>query len=147
LGKPRNKTERAHDQQEVMRLKLAGYTFKQIAERLGISETTITKDLREIEQLWREQSVEELSIQRRQQIECLDAIYMAAHQAWTSQAGTDGKKAGDPKYLNVMSRVVEQRTKILGLAPKETATAVPIVFSPEQMAVLSKVQGANSDQQ
>lgn len=146
MGAPsRERTiEIAERRRRVADLYLQKHKQVDIAIRLGVSESVISKDLKIIQQEWAEQRVFALDQRKLLELESIDRTEREAWTAWDrskgpieiSEATLDGSKApdkgrarrvtkstaGDPRFLLIVLRCIEQRCKILGLeAPTKTA--------------------------
>jgi hypothetical protein len=114
-----------------------------LAERLGVNRSTVSRDLKALNDRWKEAGVRDLDAAKGQELERIDLVEREAWEAWekskrgretttTEQTtGGDGERTkaavrkeeehGDPRYLAGVQWCVEQRCKLLGLhAPTET---------------------------
>jgi hypothetical protein len=115
----------------------------ELAQRLGVDRSTVSRDLKVLNARWKEAAVRDLDAAKGQELERLDLLESEYWQAWekskqahevatteqtTGGAGERVKEAlrseeqtGDPRYLAGVERCIEQRCKLLGLnAPTET---------------------------
>jgi hypothetical protein len=116
---------------------LKGRTQRYIAEKTGVSQVMIHKDLKIIRRLWKESAIKDYD--EKVAIECqkLDAIERAAWEGWRRSKrdeetveesmvlGTPRRtvkrrgQAGSAHFLSVAMRCVEARCNLLGLNKKE----------------------------
>jgi hypothetical protein len=118
----------------------------ELAQRIGVNRSTISRDLRVLNDRWKESGVRDLDAAKGQELDRLDLLEREAWQAWekskgahetttTEQTSTGGgervkaairkdEQCGDPRYLAVVQWCIEQRGKLLGLhAPHKVAPA------------------------
>ena len=141
---PRKTTKIAHRRQRVGELYLQSHMQTEIAEELGISQTTVSHDLKAIRKLWRESSVRDFDVVQEQELRKLDLLEREAWAAWRrSQQPAEstkvvqdrsGKRAhktvqhqvGDPRYLEQIHKCITARRALLGLdAPTRIAPTSP----------------------
>lgn len=114
-----------------------------IARELDVSPSQITYDLKILTKRWRDSALVDFDTAKAIQLEKLDEIERTAWAAWeqsradfeeTMTSSSQGpsvtaramvkkrKRSGNPDYLEIMLRCVEQRCKIFGLyAPTTVA--------------------------
>jgi hypothetical protein len=120
----------------------------ELARRIGVNRSTISRDLRVLNDRWKASGVRDLDAAKGQELERLDQLEREAWQAWekskgahetttTEQTSTGAgervkaairkdEQCGDPRYLTVVQWCVEQRCRLLGLhAPHKGAPAAP----------------------
>jgi hypothetical protein len=120
----------------------------ELAQRIGVNRSTISRDLRVLNARWKESGVRDLDAAKGQELDRLDQLEREAWQAWekskgahetttTEQTSTGAgervkaairkdEQCGDPRYLAVLQWCIEQRSKLLGLhAPHKVAPAAP----------------------
>lgn len=85
---------------------LAGLTYRQMAEALGVSLGTITKDVRLIIDHWRKEQVEDVDGWMQVQLRRLDTMLKAI---WNDVLN------GDLKAADTALRIIERQSKLLGL--------------------------------
>ena len=127
---------------EVAHLYLQGLTQEEIAEAVGVSQPTVSIDLKAIQADWKAQSVEDLNDKKLLELAKLDE---AERNAWEQfnrscedatktrrEVGADGEfgegymekvgQSGNPRYLDIVIRCIEKRCALLGLdAPQKVA--------------------------
>ena len=112
---------------------LRGDTQMSIAQRFGLSQCQISRDLATIQRRWRESSIVDLNEAKRRELERIDVLEREYWQAWEASKGEQQRStasktgdvaraqvvkyesAGDPRFLAGVQWCVEQRCKILGL--------------------------------
>src|SRR6516165_5290922 len=119
----------------------------ELAERLGVDRSTISRDLKVLNARWKEAGVRDLDAAKGQELERIDLIERESWDAWdkskkgretttteqtTGGAGERTKAAvrreeghGDPGYLAGVQWCVEQRSKLLGLVVNKVAPVTP----------------------
>lgn len=120
-------------QVKVSRLYLKGWPQRRIAEELGTSQTSVSHDLREIEAIWRMESVRHLNKRKSEELARLDHIEQTAWEQYdrslrdavtTQEKATDDGnettvtrkgQAGDINCLRLILSCHERRCKLLGL--------------------------------
>jgi hypothetical protein len=129
---------------KVAELYLCGVrSLTRIAEELGVDKSQISRDFKHIRKLWREAYIDDLNVAKHEELARIAAIEQKAWLAWdrscndvetmevtgSSQGGKGTpekvkkmtkRQAGNPHYLAILLKCVEQRRAILGLdAPKK----------------------------
>ena len=112
---------------------LRGDTQMSIAERLGLSQSQISRDLAKIQRRWRESSLVDINEAKQRELERIDVLEREYWQAWENSKGEQQRStaskmgdvnraqivkyesSGDPRFLAGVQWCVEQRCKILGL--------------------------------
>lgn len=139
-GQKRTRTRREHDRQEIARLRLHEYSQLEIAKTLGISLSTVKRELNHLHREWQAESQadtdEALSLELRR----LEAVSREAWKGWelslkeqttTTEEGDSRKTrtattSGDPRYLNTLLSAIERRCRILGIdAASKVASTTP----------------------
>jgi len=142
----------AKRRQQVSELYLEGHSMVAIGEQLKIVASTVWNDLQAARLEWRTQAVENIDKLIQRELSRIDYIEMEALKAWQrsigphiktveksgTRPGVEGggsfdettehteELAGDPRFLDVMNKCVEQRRKILGLdAPSRSTISNP----------------------
>lgn len=137
----------------VMGLRLDGYTHREIAEKLSVSNCTVSKDLAAVMNDLRDEAVADMKALERKQLLALDRVIRRATEGWqrslepevtvqktdaehdgvkeTKTVATRKPQCGNPQFLTVYLNAVAQKTKILGLEAPEKADVnvrVPLDF-------------------
>lgn len=129
----RTEFEREAQLVEIKDAYLRGDTQMVIAERLGLSQGQISRDLAKIQRRWRESSLVDINEAKQRELERIDVLEREYWQAWENSKGEQQRStaskqgelsraqivkyesAGDPRFLAGVQWCVEQRCKILGL--------------------------------
>jgi hypothetical protein len=130
----------------------------ELAVRVGVDRSTVSRDLKVLNTRWKEAGVRNLDAAKGQELERLDLL---EREAWacfekskqgretttTEQVtGEDGDRTkaairkeeehGDPRYLAVVQWCIEQRCKLLGLnAPHKIAPTTPDGREPYRLTI------------
>jgi hypothetical protein len=138
----------------------------ELALRLGVNRSTISRDLKALNARWKEAAVRDLDAAKGQELERLDQLEAEYWQAWekskgphevtTTEQTTGGdsdrtraairteEQHGDPRYLDGVQRCIEQRCKLLGLcAPQKIAPTTPDGQEPYRLTVEDFTQARN----
>ena len=134
MGRNTSETVRIEQRRrQVSDLYLKGRTQVQIAEKLGVSQATISNDIKAMLKRWREDQnadMEELVLKRFQQLELVrreawDAWEQSRKPTETTRVtqGERGRKAektvrqqhGDPRYLQILQSTNQEIAKLLHL--------------------------------
>lgn len=141
----RTKFERERDLEMITSYYLRGKYQSEIATIIGVSLPQIKYDLRTIQKRWRESSMVNMNEAKQRELTRIDELERAAWDAWErsketfvstrSETSGDGKRDkegrpiaskgkltkvteeryGDPRFLDIVTKCVEKRSKILGL--------------------------------
>jgi hypothetical protein len=124
---------------DVAQLYTQGYTQVKIAERLGVSQATISGDLKLVEKQWRADAVRDFDLCRQHELQKLSLIEQEAWQAWERSqkplqsadlAGDESTRPtrkrirnqyGDPRFLALVNQCIATRRALLGLDLLPTA--------------------------
>lgn len=135
----RSKHERERDLEEISALYLDGWTQAKIAVKLKLSRSQIEYDIRSIQTRWRKSSIRNFDEAKQRELTRIDAAERNAWEGWQRSHGKMSEKtkqvkegatpaesfdsetektwqeAGDPRFLDVVLKCVQQRAKLLGL--------------------------------
>jgi hypothetical protein len=118
---------------DVAQLYVQGYTQMKIADRLGVSQATISGDLKLVEKQWRTEAVRDFDLCREHELQKLSLIEQEAWQAWERSqkplqsadlGGGDSthpvkkrirNQYGDPRFLALVNQCIATRRALLGL--------------------------------
>lgn len=135
----RTRIQRKADLPRITELYLSGHSQMEIGALLGISQAQISRDLKQVQQQWREQTTLDLDEAKQRELARIDTLERTYWDAWrlskeertktrTSSKGQDKSASiekesltGNPAYLAGVQWCIEQRCKLLGLnAPTRT---------------------------
>jgi hypothetical protein len=142
----------------------------ELARRLGVDRSTVSRDLKALNARWKEAAVRDLDAAKGQELEHIDQLLREYWDAWekskkgqetttTEQTtGGDGERVraairkeeqhGDPRYLAGVQWCIEQRARILGLnAPQKIAPTTPDGQEPYQPTVEDVVRARTQTQE
>jgi predicted transcriptional regulator len=97
-------------QRQVLELRTAGFTQPQIAEKLGVDQATVSRDLKEAFSAYAQELDEEKKHYARLDLRRLEAIIAAQWPA---------AEEGCTKAARVVLAALERRAKLLGLDAKQ----------------------------
>ena len=130
--KTRKKTQIADRRQEVSELYLRGWSMNDIAEKLKIDRTTVSRDLSELRKEWLERSINHVAQKKAIELAKIDQLEATYWDAW--DASKLGKK-GNPAYLTGVQWCISERCKIIGInAPMKIAPTDPSGDNPYMLA-------------
>lgn len=136
-GQKRTRTRREHDRQAIAGLRLREYSQLEIADALGLSLSTVKRELRHLHQEWQAEAQADTNETLSAELKRLEAVSREAWKGWelslkeqttTTEEGDSRKTrttttSGDPRYLNTLLTAIERRCRILGIdAPSKVAT-------------------------
>lgn len=135
----KKKLEIAERRSKVIKLYIQRWTQSEIASHLGVSQVCIHKDIKAIQKEWRDANLEQLSEMKFEELQRIDLLERQAWEGYmesktyTKVVQVGGRKdkrpsqvrqtnetgGGDPRFLQIISRCIEQRAKLLGLNEPE----------------------------
>lgn len=81
-GIERTKEQRAADIAKLARLRLFGHTQTECAEKLGVSQATVSRDLAVVVAGWKSEAVADMESIKAKELAKLDALEVEAYAAW-----------------------------------------------------------------
>lgn len=130
--------------QAVADLYVQGHSQMAIAERLNISQSTISADLKQIRREWRESMIRDFDHAQDKELAKIDRLEREAWAAWersqkpVQSAVLEGENTqqprrktmrsqhGDPRYLDLVHKCIAARCALLGLnAPQRLEHSGP----------------------
>lgn len=147
--RPRTRLQRDADRVTIARLYLAGRVQTEIAAELGLDQSQISRELRTIQEEWRQRYAAEIEALKARELARIDELERVAWDAWerskvakvereqTDRPADDGRlipaeatvvtttSVGDTRYLDKVQWCIEQRCKILQIV--QPAPAVNLV--------------------
>src|SRR5262249_54811302 len=151
-----------HRRQEVAALYLTGKYQTEIAHLVGCSQQQVSHDLKAVQREWLGSSIPDFYTGKSEKLGQIDRIERGAWDAWerscqpreiTVQEVIDGEhrinkvslrkepQGGDPRYLQIAQRCIDQRCDILGLS---TSTEAAKALGTGLAALLAQAQGPAS---
>ena len=144
--RPRKKSEIARDRRNISRLYLKGAMQAEIAESLGLSQPTISRDLKVLQAEWQAANLNEIDEHKKNELAKIDNLELEYWEAWVRSRekslsetteiiskGRDVEKdvggvkrvtrqdeqVGDPRFLSGVQWCIEKRCQIMGLNAPE----------------------------
>lgn len=150
--------------EQVAQLYAQSRTQLEIGELLGVSQATISQDLRQLDREWREAAAQNIEQLRQADLKKLANIEREACLAWERSqkpqqaadirgngAGNKTRKRlkyqyGDPRFLAIRCQCIAQRRALIGLdAPTKVAPASAEPESPYRQATLPEVENLSPE--
>jgi hypothetical protein len=140
----RSKAQRENDLALIAELSLQGWTIRKIGEYLELHPSVIHRDLDEIKSRWKAESIESHQLYVSKELHRFSILESELWDGWqhskqpkqltleeqmNSAVGDAGKvktqtrtesRPGDPRYLEAVLKVIEQRSRLLDLYPKDS---------------------------
>jgi len=144
MGKRREPAQIARDRLRIADLYLKGRLQVDIAEEVGVTQATVSRDLKVLHQEWLEDAKIDFDKAKAKEIAKIDNLERIYHAAWErscedaetvrkkkSQVGEGSEhkemvtiakgQAGDPRFLAGVQWCIDRRCKVLGIdAPAKT---------------------------
>jgi DNA-binding MarR family transcriptional regulator len=134
-------------------------TQVEIAKKLNVNQSTISRDIAAVQKEWLANRLHDLDRHKAEALASIDAREREAWAEWerskadrssvtTTEGGEDEKTVrrsesacGDPRYLQVLEGCVEQRARILGLfiVPREFGLGEDAVREQRYLALADRV--------
>jgi len=136
-GVRRSNGQLSRDRRRISDLYLQGWIQVAIAEKLGVSQTTVSRDLRALQDKWLESSLIDFDTVKATELAKIDNLERIYYDAWerscedavvqvakavesskdTRKEGTKTTKGqvGDPRFLAGVQWCIDKRCKIFGL--------------------------------
>jgi hypothetical protein len=136
-GQRRSKSQRTRDRRRIAALYLKGWLQNDIAAEVGLSQGTISLDLKVLHKAWLQSSLVDIATAKGREIAKIDALEREYYRAWersqkdaeieTQKATVAGKatrkegtkvtrgQVGNPKFLQGVQWCIDRRVKIMGL--------------------------------
>ena len=133
---------------DVARRYLEGMTQVAIAAELGVGLRTVKRDLFNIREQWKKSAIRDFDEVKAEQLAKLDRMECEVWEQWrrscedyekrvvedrtatqfpgTNERTETGGQYGDPRYMNTLVSIIEQRCKLMGLnAPQKISATNP----------------------
>ena len=159
----RSKSEIEKHRRRISELYLKGMLQEDIAAEIGISQPTVSRDLKAIQKVWQKETLYDFNEAKARELERIDILEREYWQAWQrscedaetvkqkgkpigqGQVDTDSiertvkGQAGDPRFLGGIQWCIIQRCKILGIeAPNRNLDINMTQLTTEQLERLAK---------
>lgn len=115
---PVNKTQRIKRRETIAQLRLEGRTFREIADEVGCSISTVHVDLRVIEHAWVSEAALSFATKAREKEGDLIRVRNTAWDAYYMSC-TEERPCGDPRFLELARRCDENIVKLYRLDDAE----------------------------
>ena len=154
MGKRRDTAQIARDRKRIGDCYLKGWLQADIADELGISQATVSRDIKALQQAWLDSALVDFNEAKARELAKVDQLEREYWQAWarscedaetvTQKAVKTGEEerkeatktakgqAGDPRFLSGVQWCINKRCEILGIdAPQrhEVSGAIALDFS------------------
>lgn len=140
----RSEAQQERDRREISRLYLQGMYQTDIAAKLGLSQSTVSRDIQVLIEEWKIERVYDINEAKARELAKVDNLELEYWEAWhrsqenaekeiKKAKGAGGKasnqeiqkitegQTGDPRFLSGIQWCIERRCLILGVdAPKKT---------------------------
>jgi len=145
VGRTKNETTAiSRRRATVADLYVQGWMQSEIAGQIGVSQPTVSMDIKAIQKQWRESAIRDFDILRERELQKLDRFEREAWEAWNRSQnavqetlvninGSEQKsvrkvadQTGDPRFLEQIHKCIASRRALLGLdAPTRIAPTSP----------------------
>ncbi len=146
------KTEIASRRQQVAEMYLRGMYQADIADKLGVNQATISRDLAELRKEWLERSINHIDQKKAIELAKLDRLEVTFWDAWERSlqdaetvivrdgpiGSTHEKKSvgqsGNPAFLEGVLKCIDKRCEIIGInAPKQITSKSEVKITPSEV--------------
>lgn len=94
----------------IARLHLQGYSGQEIAPKVGVSESQVSRDLKAITEVWRETALQDITERKSLDLAELTLVKRELWSAWHSSP----KKKKDPRFMGEVMKALKQSAELLG---------------------------------
>lgn len=108
----RTKLKRAADRLEAAKLHAQGMPSTEIAIRLGVDQSTVSRDLKFVRNMWLEAAAEEIAVMRATQLARYEMMYREIYRAWENSVNANRPSS---YHMGRMIEVMEAINKLMGL--------------------------------
>ena len=154
----RSAAQLARDRRRIAELYLEGWLQVDIADEVGLSQSTISNDLKALQAEWVKSSLVDFSEAKAKEVAKIDKLEREYYRAWRRScedaetvkqkgepAGTEGKvktasvekttkgQAGDPRFLQGVQWCIDRRCKIIGI---DAAAKLDVTSGGEKIQVI-----------
>jgi predicted transcriptional regulator len=128
MGKPKTAEERAELSAKAFELRKAGVSYGKIARQLNVSAATVHKYIQAQIQAYQEEAREAHKSIVTMELSRLDDMVLGV---WSKA------RAGEYKAIDAMIKIMERRSKLLGLDTVQTTRQLNLTVTPDQIAEMS----------
>jgi predicted transcriptional regulator len=140
MAEKRNDDQIKVDRQKIAALLVRGWSQKQIADELSMTQAMVCRDVKALRAEWIEETKIDMSEALATELARIDNIEREAWEAWEeskkpakveSQSVTEGQaqkvsvrrqhRTGDKRYMDIIMWCAEHRAKLLGLVKNKVA--------------------------
>lgn len=146
MGRPRSDSERIRDYNRIARLYHMGLTQMEIAEQIGRSQSTVSRDIISLHEQWRKAADREYAILRAEQLDEYMRLKREYYEAWeasrtvTTIRGSGENDAvvtqkegpGDPAFLQGVERMRAKIDEFWGIHAAKIIALVDEDFDQAQ---------------
>lgn len=111
--KRRTRLEILRDRSRISELHIKGRLQWEIAQELGLTQPTISKELAKASQEWKRQCVVNIEQAKAEEKAKIDTVERQAWSAWTRSIAVD--TVGNPRFMKVIQDCIAKRCDLLGL--------------------------------
>lgn len=119
---------------QAVKLSLQGATQSEIAEQLGVTQGTISNDLRHARQQWAAAMVGELAEVKAAELQRLEYVEVEAARAW-ERSKRDAENPANPKFLDTLVKASLRKAKLLGLDAAITRHAQAVEYDADELTI------------
>jgi len=149
MSKRRDAAQLARDRRRIAEMYLHGVLQADIADELHIDQSTVSRDLKALQDEWRASSLIDIDEAKARELARIDELERTYWDGWrrskedaeierkrVTEGGKDGRKyeagtetkgqVGDPRFLQGVQWCIERRCKVIGIdAPTKQEIRVP----------------------
>ena len=114
-GRRRSTAQLVRDRRRIADLYLQGWIQADIAAELGISQQTVSNDLKALQVSWLDSSLVDFNAAKSQELAKVDRLEREYWVAWLYSCEDAEGQAGDPRFLAGVQWCIGKRCKILGI--------------------------------
>lgn len=103
----------------IARLKVCGYSVREIAEEIGCCTATVSNDMKALREEWRKERLDDVEEARTLELKRLDIATQKILDHIQSSATTDAGAPIDLMAIDRLAKIGERRSKLLGLDQPE----------------------------
>lgn len=117
---PRNNKIKIKERyKQVSDLYLQGYAQHVIAEKVGVDQSQVSRDLKVLQRLWQIQSLENIDTIKQRELKKIDFLENEYFEQWQKSKEVTENNLALTTYSQGIERCIELRMKIVGYKPAE----------------------------